>query len=73
MPARERPEAVPVGAQQIGQQQRIGSFALGAVAAVARAGGLGDVGMDRHDQQPVGTSVSTISPEGRSMATGGLP
>ena len=66
-------EAVAVGAQQIGQQVSVGRVALGAVAAVARSGGLDDVGVDRHDGQPASTKVSTTRPEGRSMATGGLP
>ena len=38
-----------VGAQQIGQQVGIAGVTLAAVAAVARAGGFDDVGVDRDD------------------------
>ncbi len=38
-----------VGAQQVGQQVGVGSVALGAVAAIARAAGLDGVGVDRED------------------------
>jgi len=41
--------AVPIGAQQVGQQVGVASVALGAVAAVARAAGLDRVGVDRED------------------------
>ena len=61
-----------VGAQQVGEQVGVRGIALGAVAAIARPGGLDDVGMDRHDREAGSISASTIRPEGRSMAIGQL-
>ncbi len=48
---RQRLEAVAVGAQQVGQQVGVTGVALAAVAAVARSGGLDDVGVDRDDRE----------------------
>lgn len=46
---RQHTPAVEVGAQQIGQQLRVGGVTLGAVAAIARAAGLDRVGVNRKD------------------------
>ena len=66
-------EAVAVGAQQIGQQERVGGVALGAVTAVARSGGLHNVGVDRHDRHTGFDQGVDEQPRGPLDGRGGLP
>ena len=59
----QRREAVPVGAQQVGEQEAVGAVALGAARVVARSGRLDGVGVDLSD-----TARVTLEVDGDGVA-----
>jgi hypothetical protein len=63
-------EAVPIGAQNVGQHVGIARIAFATSGTVTRAAGFDDIGMDRDHRMAGGEQGSTIRPDGRSIAMG---